>query len=189
MIINKKYFAEYSPCPINFDQTEIRLYIDVAEKIWIIPVIGQELYDEIQDQIDNNQLSEENGTLLTDGGLWQYLCFATCLEGLPFLWADISQAGITVGESEFSHSITLKDLNYIEQHLRRQTEVLKQFVYEYLCERQNSFPLFDPKNCNCGCGCGTTIGSCCGEDTTGKLYAPNKLKLAYSTFRKNTDIR
>ena len=63
MIINEKYLKEYSPIPLNYDLTELRNYIGVAEKIWVVPVLGQDLYDEIQSQVDENKLSDENSTL------------------------------------------------------------------------------------------------------------------------------
>ena len=144
MIINEKYFKKYSPIPLNYDLSEIRNYIGVAEKIWVIPVIGIKLYDEIQKQVDENSLSDENSTLLTEGGLWQYLAFATCLESLAFIWANFSEVGITLGKSDNSESVTLKDITYIEQNLRRQVEVLKESLIMWLNSHSESFPLYVP---------------------------------------------
>ena len=144
MIINEKYLKEYSPIPLNYDLSEIRNYIGVAEKIWVVPVLGQDLYDEIQSQVDENKLSDENSTLLTEGGLWQYLAFATCLEGLAFIWANFSEVGITLGKSDNSESVTLKDITYIEQNLRRQVEVLKESLIMWLNLHLESFPKYIP---------------------------------------------
>ena len=181
MLINKKYFAEYSPLPIpsNFDYSEIMLYVPVATEIWIKPLIGEELLEELEEQITNNTVSPQNATLLTEGKLWQYLCYATCLEGLPFLWTNISSAGITLGETDFSKSITLKDLTYISDHLRRQTEYLKDSVKRFLCEHNDTFTTID---C-CACGC-----SCCNQNE-GKLNNPNPYKQLYSPRRKCTDLK
>lgn len=144
MIINEKYFKKYSPIPLNYDLSEIMNYIGVAEKIWVIPVIGIKLYDEIQKQVDENSLSDENSTLLTEGGLWQYLAFATCLESLAFIWANFSEVGITLGKSDNSESVTLKDITYIEQNLRRQVEFLKESLIMWLNSHSKSFPLYVP---------------------------------------------
>ena len=80
MIINEKYFKQYSPIPVNYNMAEIKNYIGVAEKIWVKPVIGYKLFNEIEQQVKENKVSEANATLLTDGGLWQYLAFATVLQ-------------------------------------------------------------------------------------------------------------
>ena len=162
MIINKTYFKKYSPIPLNYDMSELENYITVAEQIWVIPIIGEDLYEEIQEQIDNNDLSPENATLLTDGCLWQYLAYSTCLEGLAFIWSHFSEVGITLAKTDTSESITLKDLTYIEANLRRQTEFLKDSLIRWLCMRRDHYPLLPDKT---------------------------SMKLLYSTLKKNTDIR
>ena len=178
MIINKKFFAEYSPIGKNYDYSEIMLYVPVATEIWLRPLIGSDLLDEIEEQVASNTVSEENAALLTEGKLWQYLCYATCYEGLPFLWTNISEVGITLGKSDNSDSITLKDLTYIQQHLRNQVEVLKDSVKRYICEHSELFPLADV----CACGC-----SCCGNNA--KLNYPNPNFQLYSPYRRNTNLR
>lgn len=178
MIINEKYFKEYSPIPINYNLKELKNYISVAEEIWIKPLIGVDLFDEIQLQIDENSLTPENQALLTEGKLWQYLCFATCYEGLVFIWANISEVGITKGKSDNSDSLTLKDITYVQQHLRQQVEFLKDSVKKYICEHSDYFPLAD----YCACGC-----SCCGEKA--KLNKPNPMLELYTTRRKNTNLK
>lgn len=179
MIINEKYLKQYSPIPLNYNIAEVKNYIGVAEKIWVKPVIGYELFDEIEEQVMKNEVSEENATLLTEGGLWQYLSFATVLEALPILWGHISEVGITKGKSENSDSLSLKDMTYISQHIRNQVEVLKDQLKKWLCEHNESFPSMDC--CSCGC-------SCCNE-SHGKLNAPNPLKQIWSTRRINTDLK
>jgi len=188
MIINQKYLKEYSPLSLNMNLDEVMNYVPVSESIWVKPILGQDLYDEIQEQIDENDLSPENATLLTDGGLWQYLAYATCLEGLAFLWCHISEIGLTRGHSDNSDSLELKDLAYVENHLRRQTEFLKDSLIQWLCERKDHYPLLPDKTCQCGCGCGN-LSSCGCDSHYGKLNNPNPMKLLYSTLKKNTDIK
>ena len=178
MIINEKYFKQYSPVPLNYNMAEIKNYINVAEKIWVRPLIGDDLYYELEDQVKNNNVSDINATLLTEGGLWQYLSFATVFEGLPFIWAHISEVGLTKGKSDNSDSLDLKDLTLVQQHLRNQTEVLKDQLKKWLCERSDIFTI----DC-CACGC-----DCCGN-TKARLNKPNPLKMVYGTPRKNTNLK
>ena len=178
MIINEKYFKQYSPIPLNYNMTEIKNYIGVAEKIWVKPLIGYGLFDELEQQIMENTVSEENATLLTEGGLWQYLAFATCLEGLPFLWAHISEVGVTKGKSDNSDSLDLKDMTYVSQHLRNQVEVLKDQLKKWICEHYTYYPLADV----CACEC-----SCCGNNA--KLNYPNPNQQLYKPYKRCTDIK
>lgn len=186
MIINKQNLAKYGPLPVNYDFSEVINYVPVAEEIWIRPIVGDDLFEQIEEQVKGNTVSEENGTLLVDGKLWQYLSYATVLEGLPFIWANISAAGITLGKSDNSDSVSLKDMVYIENHLRRQTEFLKDSVKRYICQHQESFPLADLEAC--GCGCNNTV-SCCNDEINGKLNNPNKYQQLFRPNRKKTDLK
>ena len=180
MIINKKFFAEYSPIGKNYDYSEIMLYVPVATEIWLRPILGDKLLNEIEEQIKTNTVSDANATLLTTGNVWQYLCYATCYEGLPFLWTNISEVGITLGHSDNSDSVSLKDMTYIQQHLRNQVEARKDFAIHWINDHIQHFPLI----CQCkGCDC-----SCC-QDNNAKLNKPNPQAQIWSTNRKCTDLK
>lgn len=174
MIINKKYLKQYSVLPLNYDLTEVTNYIDISEKIWVLPVLGNALYDEISEQVETDTLSDENSTLLVEA-VWPLLGFAVCLESLPFLWSHVSQVGITLGKSDNSDSASLKDMTYIESHLRNQTETRKQFLYKWLRDRANSFPLW-----NGGCEC----NSCCNAKPK-----QNSIMGVYGMRHKCTDLK
>lgn len=179
MIINRTYFAKYSPLPKNFNYDEVMLYVPVAEKIWLYPILGMEFMDVIQHQIDVNAVSDEVSALLQDGGLYQYLCYATVFEALPILWAKFSEVGVVKGKSDNADSLSLKDMTYVQEHIRRQVEVLKEQVIQWICQRVDKFPLFNTCLCNCG-------GSCCGDDG---LQTPNPQWSIYSLPKINTDLR
>lgn len=179
MIINETYFKKYSPIPVNYNMTEVKNYIPVAEKIWVKPLIGYELFDEIEDQVRNNNVSEANATLLTEGGLWQYLAFATVYEALPMIWSHISEVGVTKGKSDNSDSLDLKDMTYVSQHLRNQVEVLKDQLKRWICEHYTYYPLADVCACNCDC--------CCNKNQN--LNDPNPDYKIYKPYRKCTNLK
>lgn len=179
MIINEKYFKQYSPIPLNFNLTEVKNYIPVAEKIWVKPLIGYELFDEIEEQVKNNEVSEANATLLTEGGLWQYLAFATVYEALPMIWSHISEVGVTKGKSDNSDSLDLKDMTWVTQHLRNQVEVLKDQLKKWICEHY----LYYEKADLCSCGC----EQCCQSNP--KLNYPNPQYQVYKPYKRNTNLR
>ena len=155
------------------------VYEPLAISLWIEPVIGHYLLEELKTQIAYNQLTPENATLLTEGHLWQYLTTAMCYEGLPFLWARVNEVGITLGESDTYKSVDLKDLTYIQNHLRRMLEVLKEQVIEFLCNHCQSYPTFDTSVCGCGCPCNNDKAP----------VKPNPLWQIYSTPKKDVDLR
>ena len=182
MIINKKFLASCGVLPTNFDYSEVMPYVDIAERIWVIPLVGREFYDELNEQVKNNNVSPENAALFLEGGLYMYLSYATVLQALPFLWAHISSVGMTLGFSDNSKSLELKDLTLIQNHLRSTVEFLKDQVLKYICERSEYFPLACQSQCQCECS------TCCNQDL-GKLNKPNPMYSLYTSFRKNTDLK
>lgn len=177
-IINEKYLKQFSPIPINYTMDEVKNYIDVAELIWLKPVIRDAFLDELRYQVEKNKVSPENSTALLEA-IYPYLAYATVYEALPFLWTNISEVGITKGKSDNSESITLKELSFVQEHLRRQVEVRKDNLIKWLDERYKSFPLYHPSNCNCH--------SCC--DRRAKLKMPNPMFTIYGMNKVNTDIK
>ena len=176
-IINDKWLKEFSPIPLNYNMKELHNYVKLAETIWLEPILGQDFYEELLDQVADNDLSEENSTALVEA-IYPYLGFAVALEALPMTWAHISEVGVTKGKSDNSDSLDQKEMTYVSQHLRAQVEARKDYCKRWLCERHESFPLL---NC-CACGC-----SCCNDNA--KLNQPNPWKQIYKPYRRCTDIR
>ena len=179
MLINKKYLAACGVLPSNFDYSEVMPYVEISERLWVIPLIGRDFYDELNKQVKENKVTPENAALFLDGGLYMYLSYATVLQALPFLWAHISSVGLTLGFSDNSKSLELKDLTLLQSSLRSTVEFLKEQVKQYICERPSVFPLI----CGCQCEC----NSCCGGNA--KLTSPNPYLQLYSPLRKCTDIK
>lgn len=176
MLLNKSLLKKYSPYPLNYDLTEVMQYVDVAEKIWIIKTIGYSQYEELQEQVKENNLTPENATLLVEA-IYPYLGFAVAYESLPTTWAHFSEVGITKGKSDNSDSLSLKDMTYISDHLRRQVEVRKDFAIQWINDHIEYFPLIAQcTSCDC----------CCNNP---KLNQPNPWYQIYSTRRKCTDLK
>lgn len=178
MIINKANIAKYSvlPIPTNFDYTEVMNFVDIAEKIHILPLIGIAMYDELQQEIDDNNLTPENATLLVEA-IWPLLGFAIVYESLPSIWAHASSVGLTLGESDNSKSLTLKDLTYYQDFIKRQLQARGDYALEWIKDRIEYYPLIAQcTSCKCSC-------------QPKSLYKPKSFQQLYSPRRRNTDIR
>ena len=184
MIITKNKMKEFSLFPTNFDLSEVWQFLDVTEQLFVRPMLGVDMYDEIEEQVKNNQVSPENATLLTDGGLWRYLGCAFALETLPFVYAHFSQVGVTKGKSENSDSADLKDITYLTSHLRSNLEELKRYTLLWLREHQDSFPLWNP-DWN-ACGCEEVRDICCSDNAT--FVKPQPMKLVYGLPKKDLSL-
>lgn len=139
-LINAEYLKAYSMFPANYDLTDIENFIPIAEQIHIVPILGIALYDELIDQVTNNNLTQENSTLLLE--VYKVEGIAVLFESLPFVWAHVSQVGITKGKSDNSDSVENKDMTYISTHIKSQLDYAKQYLVDWLDEYSVNFPLY-----------------------------------------------
>lgn len=150
-IINEAYFKAYCPVPMNFNMEEIYPFFHVAEELWLIDVLGIALYNELLQQVNENNVTELNSTLLLK--VYPYLSFAICFEALPFIGYHFSEVGVTKGKSENSDSVSINDMNYISNTLRTQVELLKRYLKKFLDDNAELYPLYTPTSGCCECKC------------------------------------
>ncbi len=176
MLLNRKILSEYSPYPSQYDLTEVMQYVDVAEKLWILPLIGGAMYDELCEEVKDNNLTPENATLLVEA-IYPLLGFAVAYEALPLTWASVTEIGVVKGHSDNSDSLTLKDITYVSEHLKRQLQARGDYALEWIKDRIEYYPLIaECTSCKC---------SCQPKD----LYKPKSFQQLYSPRRKNTNLR
>lgn len=203
-LITEEYFKTYSPIPDNYNIKEIKPYFHVAEKLWIEPIIGMPLYEELLDEVEKDEVTPENATLLLN--IYPLLAFAITYESLPFVGYHLSQVGITKGKSEISEPVSINDVNYISTQLRNQCETMKKLLKKFLDENAEHYPLYYADNnaeCNCDDECGWDWIYHYYTDGTYDKYAwqrsvaehrmrkfkPNSYNQLYSTRRYNMNLK
>lgn len=178
VLINSKWLKEFSVIPLNYNTKEVENFVKLAEQVWLVDLIGRDWYEELLDQVKDNNLTPENSTALVEA-IYPYLAMCVCYEALPSLLYHVSEVSITKGHSDTSEAISLKEMTYYEQFIRRQLEARKEYCKKWICEHSDYYPLADFCACNCDC--------CCNKKS--KLLSPNKYQQLYSTCRKNTNLR
>ena len=203
-LITEEYFKTYSPISDNYNIKDIKPYFHVAEKLWIEPIIGTPLYEELLDEVEKNEVTPENATLLLN--IYPLLAFAITYESLPFVGYHLSQVGITKGKSEISEPVSINDVNYISTQLRNQCETMKKLLKKFLDENAEHYPLYYADNnaeCNCDDECGWDwIYHYYTDGTYDKYqwqrsvaehrmrkFKPNSYNQLYSTRRYNMNLK
>ena len=203
-LITEEYFKTYSPISDNYNIKDIKPYFHVAEKLWIEPIIGTPLYEELLDEVEKDEVTPENATLLLN--IYPLLAFAITYESLPFVGYHLSQVGITKGKSEISEPVSINDVNYISTQLRNQCETMKKLLKKFLDENAEHYPLYYADNnaeCNCDDECGWDwIYHYYTDGTYDKYqwqrsvaehrmrkFKPNSYNQLYSTRRYNMNLK
>ena len=147
-LINSEYLKSYSMFPKNYDLTDVENFIPIAEQIHILPILGVALYEELLEQVSENKLTDKNSTLLLE--VYKLEGIAVLYESLPFVWAHVSQVGITKGKSDNSDSIENNDIAYLNTHIKAQLDYAKSYLKEWLDEYAVNFPLYKKEeDCSC----------------------------------------
>lgn len=148
-LINAEYLKAYSLFPKNYDLEDINNFIPISEQIHILPILGTALYEELLEQVTTNTLTDKNSTLLLE--IYKVLGLAVLYESLPFVWAHVSQVGITKGKSDNSDSIENSDIAYLNTHIKAQLDYAKKYLIEWLDEYAVNFPLYKKEDNDCIC--------------------------------------
>lgn len=164
-LMNKEYLKEYSLLPINFNTDEIWNFIPLAEQLHIVPIIGQEMYNELLDQVENNEVTPENASLLLQ--IYPFEGLAIMEVSMPYIAFHITEVGITKGSSENSESVTTNDINYLTNYVRSQMVPYKERLIEFISQNSELYPNIKIEK------------KCEKQTTNGRVYGFNQI---------NTDV-
>ena len=164
-LMNKEYLKEYSLLPINFNTDEIWNFIPLAEQLHIVPIIGQEMYKELLDQVENNEVTPENASLLLQ--IYPFEGLAIMEVSMPYIAYHITEVGITKGSSENSDSVTTNDINYLTNYVRSQMTPCKERLIEFISQNSELYPSIKIEH------------KCEKQITNGRVYGFNQI---------NTDV-
>lgn len=164
-LMNKEYLKEYSLLPINFNTDEIWNFIPLAEQLHIVPIIGQEMYNKLLDQVENNEVTPENASLLLQ--IYPFEGLAIMEVSMPYIAFHITEVGITKGSSENSDSVTTNDINYLTNYVRSQMVPYKERLIEFISQNSELYPNIKIEK------------KCEKQTTNGRVYGFNQI---------NTDV-
>lgn len=146
-LFNEEYLKEYSLLPTNFNTKEVWNFIPLTEQLHIVPVIGQALYEELLDQVEKNEVTPANASLLLE--IYPFEGLALMEVCMPYLAMHITEVGITKGKSENSDSADVNDINYLTNYVRSQMEPLKSKLISFLKNNKDLYPLYKDKDIDC----------------------------------------
>lgn len=146
-LFNEEYLKEYSLLPTNFNTKEVWNFIPLTEQLHIVPVIGQALYEELLDQVEKNEVTPANASLLLE--IYPFEGLALMEVCMPYLAMHITEVGITKGKSENSDSADVNDINYLTNYVRSQMEPLKSKLISFLKNNKDLYPLYKDIDCTC----------------------------------------
>lgn len=154
-IINEELFKLNSPIKDDTSIGKFVPYIIMVQGMYIKPLIGIPLYEELQTQIKAasvvpppavNPITPANQALILE--IAPALSFYAVYQGLPFHWASLVNKGVTILESENSKGVDIDDIAQLRRWLLDDATRLMGLLRSYLggC---SLYPLYKPDDCGC----------------------------------------
>ena len=168
-LFNEEYLKEYSLLPTNFSTQEIWNFIPLTEQLHIVPIIGDALYKELLDQVERNEVTPANASLLLE--IYPFEGLALMEVCMPYLAIHVSEVGLTKGKSENSDSADVNDINYLTNYVRSQMEPLKKKLVQFLNDNAELYPLYKK------------IDTCPSQIKTWNVYGMNQINTDYDYNR------
>ncbi|MDR1810557.1 MAG: hypothetical protein LBR34_09195 [Prevotella sp.] len=144
VIINEELFRQHSPVTGNTALTEFLPYLSIAQELYIAPVLGDALLDELTALIAANSLTAPNSALIVK--IAPALSFYAVYQGLPFHWASIVNKGVTIRDSENSKSVDIRDIAQLRRWIKDDAEALLGQLIDFLNKNRADYPLWRPQN-------------------------------------------
>ena len=123
----------------NVDAELLKPYLKVAQDLHIHPILGTDLYNAIQDGIENSNLTANESALLNNyiaDALTQW----TLYEALPFLSYKIMNADIVRKAGENSQSASKDEITFLRDIVRNTAEFYTERLIDYIKNNTASFP-------------------------------------------------
>lgn len=172
-LISEELLKQHSPITSDVDITDFVPYLPIAQDLYVAPLLGEPLIEELSLQIQSNSLTALNSSLILK--IAPVLAFYTLYQGLPFHWASIVNKGITIRESENSKGIDMNDLTQLRRWVKDDAERFAGLLVDFLCKCRANYPLWRPaegfKCCDDLVGEGST-----GQGFDSGFHFPHKTK-------------
>lgn len=140
LIISENYLKEYSNINKNVDMAILTPVLQEVHDLYIIPLLGTRLYNEVLSQIGSSTVTALNQTLLD--------LVAPCVvryskyEAMPDMKYRLMNKGIMIKSSGNSSAADLSELQFLMERAKNKAEIFAQRVTDYLCRYQSSYPLY-----------------------------------------------
>lgn len=140
LLISEDLLKANSPITYDTNIQDFVPYVNIVQKMYLKPVLGIPLYEELQTQVADAQtwvapdpypITAANKALLTE--IAPMLAFYATYQGLPFQWAKIVNKGITVRDSENSAAVGINDLAQLRRWIKDDAERLTHDLISYMC--------------------------------------------------------
>lgn len=125
----------------NYDHQQLRELIWDSQELFILPIVGTALYEELKTQVRTNTLTALNQTLLFEK-INPALKWRVLADGVMIFTYKFRNKGIVTQTSDNANPASKSDLDYMVTYCRERFEEYSDRLTNYLIENDASYPLY-----------------------------------------------
>lgn len=144
-IITPTQLKDKSLIDVNVADFLCEIAIKTSQEIFLVGIIGENLYNKIISLIETNTLSGAYKDLV-DFYIIDYLCFqATAEIQIPLAYKN-RNAGVVRTTDESVESVALKEIQYIVDYYKNRAIAYSKKMQGFIIQNKQSFPEFLTEN-------------------------------------------
>lgn len=141
-ILSAADFKNLSPTHRNVDSELIKQSIIACQDMFVQPIIGTSLLNEIKDEVSADTLTADNKTLLEDH-IHDAMLFWILKEIVRPITYHYTNIGVQTKDSERTQPIDVEEVRRIENHYDSRAMFYAQRLMDFLCENSSTYPLYE----------------------------------------------
>lgn len=142
LFISESTLKDRSLLQDNVDPKLIRPTIKQAQDMYIEPILGSGLYQELQTQIEDANVSVLNAKLL-NLYITDCICWYVASEMVMSLGFKMTNKNVLRKTSENSNDASLSELFDLMEYYKNKAQWYAQRITNYLCENITDYPLYN----------------------------------------------
>lgn len=145
IFISEDYLKENTIINGNVDVKYLLPNLKMIEDVYIHPILGSDLYDQLKGQVTSANVSAVNVELIEEyiQPAMIYYLLSEIPYDMVFKWENKS---IVKKNSEFSNPIELNEIEKIAQQKRKIADFYAERLTRYLCANDAKYPLYASGN-------------------------------------------
>lgn len=141
LFVSEQYIKDNTIIDGNVDVKYITNTIADVQRLYILPLLGTALYNELQTQVNAGTLTALNTTLI-DSYIADVIRFYVLVEGLDIFHYKVTNKAIMTKNSDNSQPIQQLDVIRLIDKNRNNAEFFAQRLTNYIIANQTSYPLY-----------------------------------------------
>lgn len=147
LFITEKQLKDASLINENVSMIKLRPTVIMCQEMHIQPIIGSDLYKELQTQIIGNSLTAENETLLADY-IQPCLQMWVMMEAPMILGYQFRNKNVERGTDVNSSQASIQELQRLMDNYRNKAEWYSERITRFLLANTTDYPLFSSPTSN-----------------------------------------